>query len=90
MQELGDAIENAALGRQNSSFSAIAVNARHSALMEETAAQLNAAIPLLNAGEWELAAVPMRNAMEALGKITGRSIAPDILDNIFHRFCIGK
>lgn len=39
---------------------------------------------------WELAAVPLRHAVAAIGKIVGLEVEPDILDKIFHRFCIGK
>ncbi len=46
--------------------------------------------PLLDAAAWELAAIPLRQALAALGEITGRAVSPDILDTIFHRFCIGK
>ena len=44
----------------------------------------------MQAGRWELAAVAWRGALDALGRITGRTHTPDILDNIFSRFCIGK
>lgn len=38
----------------------------------------------------ELAAEDMRLAMRALGRITGRVDVEDLLDVIFHDFCIGK
>jgi tRNA modification GTPase len=44
----------------------------------------------LNEGDWELAAVHLRSAISALASITGAESDPDILENIFSRFCIGK
>ena len=40
--------------------------------------------------DYELVAVDIRAALDALGRITGRTVQPDILDNIFSKFCIGK
>jgi tRNA modification GTPase len=39
---------------------------------------------------WELFAEELRLAQEALGEITGRVTADDLLGEIFSRFCIGK
>ena len=39
---------------------------------------------------WELFAEELRLAQEALGEITGRISADDLLGEIFSRFCIGK
>ena len=39
---------------------------------------------------WELFAEELRLAQEALGSITGRVSADDLLGEIFSRFCIGK
>lgn len=38
----------------------------------------------------EFTVVELRNAIDALGKITGETVTEDILDNIFSGFCIGK
>jgi len=40
--------------------------------------------------QWELFAEELRLAQEALGAITGRVSADDLLGEIFARFCIGK
>ncbi|MBP5319354.1 MAG: tRNA uridine-5-carboxymethylaminomethyl(34) synthesis GTPase MnmE [Kiritimatiellae bacterium] len=37
-----------------------------------------------------LAALHLKNACEALGRITGRIYSDDLLDRIFSRFCVGK
>jgi tRNA U34 5-carboxymethylaminomethyl modifying GTPase MnmE/TrmE len=38
----------------------------------------------------EVLSVEARAAADALGKITGRSIADGLLETIFSKFCIGK
>lgn len=38
----------------------------------------------------ELVAVDLRDALNAVGELTGETTADDILDLIFQRFCIGK
>ncbi len=90
LETLADAIEEAVLGRRGNATGALAVSARHATLLEHADTQLAEAAPLLAETAWELAAIPLRNALNALGEITGRTAAPDLLDTIFHRFCIGK
>ena len=68
----------------------VAINARHSALLANATRYLSDARSILRSEEYELVAVSLRSAIEALGKITGKTIQPDILDNIFSKFCIGK
>jgi tRNA modification GTPase len=41
------------------------------------------------AGE-ELVCEDIRAAAQALGRITGEELTPDLLDEIFSRFCLGK
>jgi tRNA modification GTPase len=40
--------------------------------------------------ELELLALDLRDALAAVGEITGETTADDVLDHIFQRFCIGK
>ncbi|MBO4620234.1 MAG: tRNA uridine-5-carboxymethylaminomethyl(34) synthesis GTPase MnmE [Victivallales bacterium] len=87
---LADAIEEAILGQRGLATGTLAVSARHAALLVDACTRLTEATPLLAAQEWELAAIPLRGALNALGEITGQTAAPDLLDTIFHRFCIGK
>ncbi len=68
----------------------IAVNARHQELLSQAVSALPEAIRLIGANEWELAAIPLRSAIDAIGGITGETADPDVLENIFSRFCIGK
>jgi tRNA modification GTPase len=61
---------------------------RHLRALRAAAGRLAAATGL--AGQWELFAEELRLAQEALGEITGRVSADDLLGEIFSRFCIGK
>ena len=38
----------------------------------------------------DLLAIDLHTALEALGEITGESVGPELLDEIFSNFCIGK
>ena len=40
--------------------------------------------------EPDIAEVDLRDAIEALGEITGESVTQDVIDSIFSRFCVGK
>ncbi len=64
-------------------------SARHRALIDECLGNLNAFLAG-DARETELRAEDLRRAASALGRITGRIDAEDVLDQVFGRFCIGK
>ena len=38
----------------------------------------------------ELVALELRGALEHLGQVVGAVYTDDILERVFHRFCIGK
>jgi tRNA modification GTPase len=63
--------------------------ARQRKLLEETAASLERSLAVMGKGE-ELAAEELRTAAHSLGKLLGRVDIEDVLDVIFHEFCIGK
>lgn len=66
------------------------VSARHAGLLSSALASLEQAAAEIGNSAWELAAFQLRNAVASLGAITGEEIIPDLLDQIFSRFCIGK
>ena len=39
---------------------------------------------------YDLAAVDLQAAIRTLGEITGETTPPDVIDRVFHDFCIGK
>jgi len=68
-----------------------AINARHRYALQEALEALTRAGESLNAGESpELTDIDLREALEALGSITGRLDTEDILDRVFSTFCLGK
>ncbi len=71
---------------------AVAINARHQASLMLARGGLLAALELLEdpARDSELAAIDLREALDALGEIPGRVDTEDLLGVIFSRFCIGK
>ena len=90
IEKLFDAVENIVWGGKHTEEPEIAVSARHAELLQQAIdAQIDIANHLDDA-EWELAAVQLRSAIFALGTITGEDADPDVLDDIFTRFCLGK
>jgi tRNA modification GTPase len=69
---------------------AFSARERHLAALAQAHAALEAAAARLAEGQGELAAEELRRAQAALGEITGRLGADDLLGRIFAGFCIGK
>ncbi|MDP2646663.1 MAG: tRNA uridine-5-carboxymethylaminomethyl(34) synthesis GTPase MnmE [Desulfobacterales bacterium] len=66
-------------------------NLRHKLALEIARKAAGAAyMGLLRRQPYELVAVDVREAMDALGEILGLAGEEDLLDKIFARFCIGK
>ncbi len=68
-----------------------AINARHRHALAAAVDALDAARASLEAGDSpELTALDLRDALDALGTITGRIDTEDILTAVFSQFCLGK
>jgi tRNA modification GTPase len=91
--ELSSAIREALhFGQVDWGEHAVAINARHQHSLERARVSLLAALALLDdrSADPELAAIDLRDALDALGEIPGRVDTEDLLGVIFSRFCIGK
>ena len=90
--ELEETIREALqFGAEDWGSHAVAVNVRHQECLRRAHEALAAAGAMV---EWrgapEFAAVELREALDALGEITGRIDTEDVLGVIFSTFCIGK
>jgi len=69
----------------------VMINARHQdALNRARTAAVDAAAALRNGVGLELVAIDLRAAANAVGEVVGKTTTEDLLDAIFHQFCIGK
>ncbi|HBA89604.1 MAG TPA: tRNA uridine-5-carboxymethylaminomethyl(34) synthesis GTPase MnmE [Geobacter sp.] len=91
--ELRDAISNAFMhGAAIDSREFVAVSkARHRDALLKAKVALESFVANLHAGvNMELLPVDLREALDAVGEVTGETTADDVLDRIFSSFCIGK
>jgi tRNA modification GTPase len=66
-------------------------NVRHRDALDKCLAALRRFTANAQAGfNLELLAADLRDALHAVGEVTGKTTADDVLDIIFQRFCIGK
>ena len=66
-------------------------NLRHAEAVERARAALaRAAGAASDRMPGEIVALELREALAALGEVTGRSVGEDLLDRIFAKFCVGK
>lgn len=78
-------------GLDRTGQSTIVTNLRHARSLELTNQALDAVLLGIEAGTGtELLAADLRQALAALGEITGEISSDDLLTSIFTQFCIGK
>ena len=66
-------------------------NARHEYLLKQAAASLSDALAAAgNHVPYDCIIIDLRNAVEAIGFITGDTVSDEIINEIFARFCVGK
>ncbi|MBI4026822.1 MAG: tRNA uridine-5-carboxymethylaminomethyl(34) synthesis GTPase MnmE [Verrucomicrobia bacterium] len=78
-------------GKSRESFREVFINARHQEALQRSRKALEKTSQAIAAKRsFEFVAADMREALAALGEITGRTVTEDVLDHIFSSFCIGK
>ena len=88
-QLLLDRVRGEGLDRTGSST--IVTNLRHARSLEDAVLALDAVLAGIATGTGtELLAADLRQALAALGEITGEISSDDLLTSIFTQFCIGK
>jgi tRNA modification GTPase len=66
-------------------------NARHEYLLKQALAALSDAFAAAgNHVPYDCIIIDLRNAVEAIGFITGDTVSDEIINEIFARFCVGK
>ena len=69
----------------------IVTNARHQNLINQSLISLEKAINTINSGmPLDIIAIDVKDILENLGKITGKNVSEDVINEIFSKFCLGK
>lgn len=66
-------------------------NARHEQLLRQACGSLDDALTAIEGKvPYDCIIIDLRNAIEAIGLITGDTVSDEIINEIFARFCVGK
>jgi len=90
LDALYDAIMRRLFDRTRPELPEVALNARAGRELQTVKATLAAAERHFADGDYELAAAESARAARAVGVVVGRHADPDLLDEVFKNFCIGK
>ena len=70
---------------------AVITDVRHRDALQKAKSSLESAVEAIGAGiPANMTFIDIENAITALGEITGQTVGEEIVDRIFHRFCVGK
>jgi tRNA modification GTPase len=79
------------VGQPEGALGETVCNQRHAEALERARTALGRAAAAAHAAlPGEIVALELRDALAALGEVTGHSVSEDLLDRIFSRFCVGK
>lgn len=92
MDELKDKISQMFnMGNLDTDKSETITNVRHKDSLYKALTSVNSAIDAINnLMPIDMTFVDVENAISSLGEITGMSVGEEIVDRIFHSFCVGK
>ena len=70
---------------------AVITSVRHKDALTKAKTALSSAVDAIENGiEHNMTFIDIEDAISALGEITGQTVAEEIVDRIFHSFCVGK
>lgn len=90
LEKLYDAIMRRLFYTDTPRLPEVALNARAARGLEQARMSLAAAMEHFSRGDFELAAAESAQAAHTVGVIIGKHADPDLLDEVFKNFCIGK
>ena len=92
IESLKDAIRGAVWsGETKAEMLEVMISARHQEALRRAREAAQRTREALAAGQsFELAALDLRIAVNAVGEVVGKTTTEDLLDSIFSQFCIGK
>jgi tRNA modification GTPase len=91
LSELERQLVTTALGMPVGSVSPTTVNARHRQALERSREALSRARGSAADGmPGDFVAIDLKEAVAAMGEITGDAIADEVIDQVFAQFCVGK
>ncbi|HOQ09767.1 MAG TPA: tRNA uridine-5-carboxymethylaminomethyl(34) synthesis GTPase MnmE [Syntrophomonadaceae bacterium] len=91
LEELESLIEQMVLaGGLNSDDLEMVVNLRQKQSLAAARQHLQDVLDTLQQVPLDCLGVDLQGALEALGEVTGKNLKEEVIDRIFHEFCIGK
>ncbi|CFX25344.1 tRNA modification GTPase MnmE [Syntrophomonas zehnderi OL-4] len=91
LDELEQAVYDLVLGTETMHDGLeIMINLRQKLALQNSLAHMQAALEALGTMPLDCLGVDIWGALERLGELSGKSLKEDIIDRIFHDFCIGK
>ncbi|MCC5909529.1 MAG: tRNA uridine-5-carboxymethylaminomethyl(34) synthesis GTPase MnmE [Clostridiaceae bacterium] len=92
LMEIEDAIEELVYkGTVRAKDSLLVTNIRHKSAVERALKSIkDSVVAIKKKMPLDFVEVDVKDAWEALGEVTGDTVAEDIIDHIFQNFCIGK
>ncbi len=92
IDQLEEALKNEVYGGNiYQKDSLLITNARHERLLKDAYDSLNDGLSMVKLGEpLEFIEVDVNKAYQSLGEIIGETVADDIINEVFARFCLGK
>lgn len=79
------------LGEITGGDGAVVTNLRHKSALADASASLARVVDAIDMGmPSDIVSIDINMAIESLGEITGETVSEDIVNTIFHEFCVGK